>query len=106
MTHHLVPYNRVDVARVERTGFTALAFVVDHFLLLPVGVLVALAWANTAGESYFRSAHALRFSVNDIGMDFFVGAVSLATHAAAGRCRGWRCAGRDGGVSVVSAVGL
>ena len=76
MTHHRAPHNRVDVAPVERTGATALAFVADHFLLLPVGVLVALAWANTAGESYFRFAHAQRFSVNDIGMVFFVGLIT------------------------------
>ena len=49
---------------------------VDSFLLLPIGVLVALVWANTAGVSYFRFAHALRFIVNDIGMVFFVGLVT------------------------------
>jgi NhaA family Na+:H+ antiporter len=76
MTHHFVPHSRVDVAPVERSGVPALTFVVDHFLLLPIGVLVALVWANTAGESYFRFAHALRFSVNDIGMAFFVGVIA------------------------------
>jgi hypothetical protein len=30
-------------------------------LLLPIGVVVALARANTAGESYFLCAHVLRF---------------------------------------------
>ena len=49
---------------------------VDSFLLLPIGLLVALVWANTAGVSYFRFAHALRFIVNDIGMVFFVGLVT------------------------------
>ena len=76
MKQHLVPYTRVGVAAVERKATAALAFVVDHFLLLPIGVLIALAWANTAGESYFRFAHALRFSVNDIGMAFFVGLIT------------------------------
>lgn len=75
MTHHRVPHNR-DVDAVVQTASAALAFVVDHFLLLPIGVLVALAWANTAGESYFRFAHTLRFSVNDIGMAFFVGVIT------------------------------
>jgi NhaA family Na+:H+ antiporter len=75
MNHHLVPHNRVGVGH-RGTAATAFAFVVDHFLLLPIGVLIALAWANTAGESYFRFAHALRFSVNDIGMVFFVGLVT------------------------------
>ena len=45
-------------------------YVVDHFLLLPLGVVVALVWANTEGESYFRFARALAFVVNDIGMAF------------------------------------
>ncbi|HET7696642.1 MAG TPA: Na+/H+ antiporter NhaA [Vicinamibacterales bacterium] len=49
---------------------------IDSFLLLPIGLLVALVWANAAGVSYFRFAHALRFIVNDIGMVFFVGLVT------------------------------
>ena len=48
----------------------------DSFILLPLGVLAALVWANTAGLSYFRFAHALRFIVNDVGMVFFVGLVT------------------------------
>ena len=49
---------------------------IDSFLLLPIGMLAAVVWANTAGVSYFRFAHALRFIVNDIGMVFFVGLVT------------------------------
>jgi hypothetical protein len=49
---------------------------VDRVLLLPVGVLIALAWANTSGESYFRFAPALRFAVNDVGMALFIGLVT------------------------------
>ena len=61
--------------RHHRAG-AGLAAVAEHFVLLPIGVLVALVWANTAGESYFRFAHAMRFAVNDIGMVFFVGLVT------------------------------
>jgi Na+:H+ antiporter, NhaA family len=61
---------------MQQRVIAARAFVVDRFLLLPIGVLVALVWANTAGESYFRLAHALRFAVNDIAMVFFVGLVT------------------------------
>jgi NhaA family Na+:H+ antiporter len=50
--------------------------VVDSFVLLPLGVLIALVWANTAALSYFRVAHSLRFVVNDIGMVFFVALVT------------------------------
>jgi len=45
-------------------------YALDHFLLLPLGVLIALVWANTGGESYFRFARALAFVVNDVGMAF------------------------------------
>lgn len=47
-------------------------FVVDRFLLLPVGAIVALVWANTAEESYFRFAHAIAFWVNEVAMAFFL----------------------------------
>jgi NhaA family Na+:H+ antiporter len=53
-----------------------LTTLVDSFVLLPIGVLAAVVWANTAGVSYFQFAHALRFVVNDIGMVFFVGLVT------------------------------
>ena len=56
MKQHLVSHSRVDVMAVERKATAALAFVVDHYLLLPIGVLIALVWANTAGEGYFRFA--------------------------------------------------
>lgn len=48
-------------------------FVIDRFLLLPAGALIALAWANTASESYFRFAHALSFAVNDVAMALVIG---------------------------------
>jgi hypothetical protein len=52
------------VKRLARTAF-------DRFLLLPLGALIALIWANTAAESYFIFAHRLSFAVNEIGMAFF-----------------------------------
>lgn len=56
-------------------------------------MLVGLAWANTAGESYFRFAHTLRFSINDIGMAFFVGLIAeevLETVMPGGALYRWR----------------
>ena len=44
---------------------------VEHSVVLPLGAIVALIWANTAADSYVRIAHALQFIVNDIGMAFF-----------------------------------
>ena len=43
-------------------------FVVDHYLLVPIGGALALFWANTYAESYFRLASASAFAVNEIGM--------------------------------------
>jgi NhaA family Na+:H+ antiporter len=46
-------------------------FTIEHFLLLPLGGLVALIWANTRPESYFTLTHNLAFVVNEIGMALF-----------------------------------
>jgi Na+:H+ antiporter, NhaA family len=43
-------------------------FVADHYLVLPIGGVVALIWANTRPEGYFRLADSLAFVVNDVGM--------------------------------------
>ena len=48
-------------------------FLNERFLWLPLGALIALVWANVAGESYFGFAHALAFPVNEIGMALFIG---------------------------------
>ena len=46
-------------------------FAVEHLLLLPVGALIALGWANVAPESYYRFTYAIAFAVNDVAMVFF-----------------------------------
>jgi Na+:H+ antiporter, NhaA family len=46
-------------------------FAVDHLLLLPLGALIALIWANTHPESYYRATYAMSFAVNDVAMTFF-----------------------------------
>jgi NhaA family Na+:H+ antiporter len=48
-------------------------FVSDRFLLLPIGALLALVWANAAAESYFQFSHAIAFFVNEIAMALFLG---------------------------------
>jgi len=47
-----------------------------YYPLLPIGALVAIAWANVAGDSYFRLAQTLQFPVNNIGVA--LGLASLA----------------------------
>jgi NhaA family Na+:H+ antiporter len=76
MTPHGTSPAVVDVPGRRGPLRATVTILVDSFLLLPIGVLVALVWANTAGVSYFRFAHALRFIVNDVGMVFFVGLVT------------------------------
>src|SRR5688572_24465052 len=53
-----------------------LRFTVDHFLLLPIGGLLALIWANAAPVSYFTVAHALSFWVNDVAMALFFAVIA------------------------------
>jgi NhaA family Na+:H+ antiporter len=49
----------------------ALKFIVERSLLLIVGTVAALGWANISPVSYERFAHGIHFVVNDIGMAFF-----------------------------------
>ena len=46
-------------------------FVFDNSLLLLVGTLAAVVWANVDWSSYDAVAHPLHFWVNDVGMVFF-----------------------------------
>ena len=54
----------------------------NRFLLLPLGALLALVWANMEPESYFRFAHALAFPVNEIAMAFFLALIAQELYEA------------------------
>jgi NhaA family Na+:H+ antiporter len=57
---------------MSRPSFVRAAHVVfDRFLLLPIGAVIALVWANTAPEGYFTFANRASFVVNEVGMAFF-----------------------------------
>ena len=74
MKHHAATHPtplRVSHAGAAPDRFVR--FVIDHHLLLPAGALIALVWANTASESYFRFSHAIAFAVNEVAMAFFIG---------------------------------
>ena len=60
---------RAAVPRLSR-------FAVEHLLLLPLGAAIALVWANTAPESYYRFIYTIAFAVNDVAMMFFFGLVT------------------------------
>ncbi len=55
---------RATVPRLSR-------FAVEHLLMLPAGVLLALAWVNVEPESYYRFTFAIAFAVNDVAIALF-----------------------------------
>jgi Na+:H+ antiporter, NhaA family len=64
-------------ARSGRRGFARLGqFATEYLLALPLGAVIALVWANTDAESYYRLAHATAFFVNDVLMVAFFGLIT------------------------------
>ena len=47
------------------------AFIIENSVLLVIGTVGGLLWANLAFDSYDRFAHLLHFTINDVGMVFF-----------------------------------
>lgn len=105
MTHHALSQRHVVVRhRKGGTAVRAISFASDHFLLLPAGALIALVWANVAGESYFRFAQPLAFLVNDVGMAFFFALIAQEIVEAVmpgGALHSWR----RWGLGLVAAAG-
>jgi NhaA family Na+:H+ antiporter len=69
MTSHALSHRAVTPTTTRTPP--VIDFVVDHYLLLPIGGLVALVWANTDPEGYFMFANRASFVVNEIGMALF-----------------------------------
>lgn len=76
MTSHAYSHPALHVPHRRQRTFPWLRRVNERFLWLPLGAAVALVWANMWPESYFRSAHAMAFPVNEIGMAIFLGLVT------------------------------
>jgi NhaA family Na+:H+ antiporter len=91
MTHH-----------VDRRG--PWKFVLDNYLLLVAGTVIALVWANVDHASYDSVAHALHFAVNDIGMVFFF-ALATKEIVEAGLPGGPLSSPREAAVPVLAAIG-
>lgn len=88
-----------------RSRLSALwTFAVDNTLLLLVGTLAALVWANVSLATYEPFAHALHFAVNDIGMVFFF-ALATKEIIEATLPGGALASPREAGVPVLAAVG-
>jgi NhaA family Na+:H+ antiporter len=91
-----------DMAGVSKPG--SWAFILDHYILLIVGTVAALVWANLDHASYERFAHALHFAVNDIGMAFFF-ALAAKEIIEATLPGGALASPREAGVPLLAAVG-
>jgi Na+:H+ antiporter, NhaA family len=98
----------------RRSGRNLFAMLSDRFLLLPIGAVVALVWANAAPESYFRFSAPLAFVVNEIGMALFFALITQEVVEAlmpGGALHSWRrwsvaLAGAGGGIVGSAAVFL
>lgn len=85
-----------------RTGVWA--FVRDNYLLLVIGTVAALLWANIDHATYERVAHALHFPVNEVGMVFFF-ALATKEIVEATLPGGALSSGREAAVPVLAAAG-
>ena len=107
MSHSMVSTPAIAVSAGVPRLPRVIHFVLDRFLLLPLGALLALLWANTAAESYFRFSQGIAFPVNEIGMVFFLGMVAQEAFEAVmsgGALHAWRystlsLAGAVGGIA-------
>ena len=69
------PTGRTRAAR--RTGFPRLwHFATEYLVALPLGAVIALLWANTDVEGYYRVVDATAFLVNDVAMVLFFALVT------------------------------
>jgi NhaA family Na+:H+ antiporter len=56
---------------IRRNWGRVVRFVFDNSILLLVGTVAAIAWANVDAHGYEWATHPLHFWVNDVGMVFF-----------------------------------
>jgi NhaA family Na+:H+ antiporter len=107
MRHHALSHHPVVVrhgGRRQRRAVGALDFFADHFLLFPMGAAIAMVWANSAAESYFRFAETFGFLVNNVGMAFFFALIAQEIVEAVmpgGALHSWR----RWGLPIVAAAG-
>ena len=105
MKSHALPHHAIALAGPHRPAAQrAFRYVMDRFLLLPAGAAIALVWANTAAEEYFRFSHALAFAVNEVAMALFLALVAHEVIEAVipgGALHSWR----RWGLPVIAAAG-
>jgi Na+:H+ antiporter, NhaA family len=115
MNTQAVSHHPIALHNTHRSGGAGLVrFVMDRFLLLPLGAAIALVWANMAAESYFRFSFTLAFAVNEIAMALFLALVAqevLEALMPGGALHTWRrwglpLAGAAGGIGGAAGVYL
>src|SRR5688572_410605 len=88
------------------SGFPRLwRFATEYLVALPVGALMALVWANTDSEGYYRFADSTAFAVNDVGMVLFFALITkeiVEATAPGGILHPWRRAA----LPVLASVGI
>ena len=93
-THALVHRSpRLGTSAAGHMAARMLRFLTDRFLLVPLGAIIAVVWANLDGESYYRFAHAIAFPVNEIGMAVFLALIAQEAYEAAmpgGALHSWK----------------
>jgi Na+:H+ antiporter, NhaA family len=101
--------NPPAVAQVRSSfGVRLFRSALNRFLLLPIGVIVALVWANTEPEAYFRFSHAAAFPVNEIGMAIFLALIAQELYEAllpGGALATWRHRALPGFAAIGGLVG-
>ena len=56
---------------MRRTSHRLATVIIGNSILLPIGALIAVVWANAGPASYAAFAHRAHFAVNDVGMTLF-----------------------------------
>ena len=80
-------------------------FATEHLLALPLGALVALVWANTDAENYFRVVDSTAFLINDVAMALFFALITkeiVEATAPGGVLHPWRRAA----LPIVASLGM
>jgi NhaA family Na+:H+ antiporter len=68
----LLDRSKVQRETADASRFPRLwQFATEYLLALPLGALVALVWANTDTENYFRVVDSTAFLINDVAMVLF-----------------------------------
>ena len=105
MSTHTLHAERVSLARRDHRLLVRLfRAALNRFLLLPLGALLALIWANADPEPYFRFSHGAAFYVNEIAMAFFLALIAQEVYETVmpgGELSRWR----NWGVAVLAALG-